>query len=76
MTSAQNVSIFANVSHADLDSHLPEMASMGWKIHTHRRSKDNDGPPVQVVAVNYCSCGCETLAVADSNGEVGQHFSQ
>ena len=74
--SRQNVSIFANVSHADLEGHLPKMAQLDWKVHGQQRSKDSDDDPsVRISAVAFCSCGCDTLAVADASGQVMRSLS-
>ena len=75
----QNVSIFASISHADLEGHLPKMALLDWRILAPKsiRTKDEGEPvkPVSIAAVNLCHCGCETMAVADSDGQVSFVFT-
>ena len=48
--SRQNVSIFASVSHADLEGHLPKMGQIDWKILStnSNRLKEEDRPSKQV----------------------------
>jgi hypothetical protein len=66
--SQQNISIFASVSHADLEGHLPKMSQLEWKVLAPK-SKEED-QPVSIVALTFCNCGCETMAIADSDGQV------
>jgi hypothetical protein len=68
--SRQTISIFSSVSHADLDGHLPKMAQLEWKIFAPKVCKDPADQPVFVAALHFCRCGCETLAVADGQGQV------
>ena len=67
------MSIFASVSHADLDGHLPKIGHLEWKMFPSDVSTEPEPEEEsrQVVAVTFCPCGCETLAVADSFDQVG-----
>ena len=56
------------------------MAQLDWRILAAKsiRTKDEGEPvkPVSIVAVNLCQCGCETMAVADSDGQVSLVFKR
>jgi hypothetical protein len=44
------------------------MSQLEWKVLAPK-SKEED-QPVTIVALTFCNCGCETMAIADSDGQV------